>query len=67
MFTGTAPGGNDDILLYARVPIIDRGICLRPDWYGNHMTDNMMCAGYPQGGKDTCQVQNLVLERHHSA
>ena len=53
---GTAPGGNDDILLFARVPIIERRICKREDWYGDEMTDSMLCAGLPQGGKDTCQV-----------
>lgn len=24
--------------------------------YGNKITDNMMCAGYPYGMKDSCQV-----------
>lgn len=28
----------------------------RKTGYGNKITDNMLCAGYPQGMKDSCQV-----------
>lgn len=59
LHSGTAPNGNDDVKLYARVPVIDRSTCKKPDWYGDAMTENMFCAGYPEGGKDTCQVQIL--------
>ncbi len=52
---GTAEG-LETMLLFAGVPIVDREMCLRDDWYGDDMTDNMFCAGFAEGGKDTCQV-----------
>lgn len=37
------------------VPIMSNTDCKKTG-YGNRITDNMLCAGYPKGMKDSCQV-----------
>lgn len=39
-----------------RVPIMSNIDC-RKTGYGSKITDNMLCAGYPKGMKDSCQVK----------
>lgn len=36
------------------VPILSQDEC-RKSRYGNKITDNMLCGGYDEGGKDSCQ------------
>jgi len=37
------------------VKIISPEVCKEHDWYGNAFLEEVMiCAGYPEGGKDTC-------------
>ena len=38
------------------VPFISQETCSQRSWYGTAMRDYMICAGYEQGRKDTCQV-----------
>lgn len=50
-------GAISNKLLEVKVPIIANIDC-RKTGYGNKITDNMLCAGYPEGMKDSCQVIN---------
>lgn len=38
------------------VPVWSREQCAESDYGKNRITDNMMCAGYPEGAKDSCFV-----------
>lgn len=41
------------------VPVISNDECRKTNYSAKMISDNMMCAGYPQtGGKDSCQVEN---------
>jgi len=38
------------------VPILSNAECRATKYPPNKITDNMLCAGYTEGGKDSCQV-----------
>lgn len=42
-------------LLHAAVPLVSREKCNQGPSYGGVITDNMVCAGFEQGGRDTCE------------
>jgi len=45
-----------DELYQAQVPIVDQATCVANYAVNNQLvTDNMICAGWPQGGTDSCQ------------
>ncbi|BFG03667.1 trypsin-1 [Drosophila madeirensis] len=47
-------GPTSDTLQEVQVPILSQDAC-RKSRYGNKITDNMLCGGYDEGGKDSCQ------------
>ncbi|CAH0554048.1 unnamed protein product [Brassicogethes aeneus] len=51
------------------VPIMSNADCTKTG-YGNRITDNMICAGYPEGKKDSCQgdsggPMHVINNNHH--
>lgn len=53
----TSPtGGTPTSLHTAIVPIISSAYCNRTDSYDGNITENMICAGYADGGTDACNV-----------
>lgn len=42
-------------LLHAAVPLVSKEKCNQDKSYGGVITDNMVCAGFEQGGRDTCE------------
>lgn len=56
MLTFVSPTGSlTNLLQKADVNIIEQSDCQQA--YGNSLTPSMMCAGYMEGGKDTCLVR----------
>ncbi|KAB7504011.1 Trypsin-1 [Armadillidium nasatum] len=48
-------GSQSDILQVVTIPVISDEKC-RKYYYGeNDVADSMICAGFPEGGKDSCQ------------
>lgn len=48
-------GPSPNILQEVNVPVVTNQTCNGPQSYGGSITANMLCAGFPQGGKDSCQ------------
>lgn len=48
-------GYGSDTLQYVDVPIVDRATCQKQYEGIDEVTENMVCAGLPKGGKDACQ------------
>nr|XP_008542417.1 PREDICTED: coagulation factor IX [Equus przewalskii] len=46
-------GRSASILQHLKVPLVDRATCLRSTKFTIH--NNMFCAGFHEGGKDSCQ------------
>ncbi|XP_064108618.1 transmembrane protease serine 9-like [Macrobrachium nipponense] len=46
-------GMQSSVLRAVEIPIMSRKSCVSS--YGSYFTENMICAGYPQGRKDACQ------------
>lgn len=49
------PSGFPRDLQQATVPIVSNAVCNAPQSYNGTILDTMLCAGFPQGGVDTCQ------------
>ncbi|XP_026884421.2 transmembrane protease serine 13b isoform X1 [Electrophorus electricus] len=50
---GAAEGSTN--LMQVAVDIIDSGVCNSAEVYNGRITQNMLCAGYLTGGRDSCQ------------
>ncbi|XP_069702853.1 trypsin-1-like [Periplaneta americana] len=48
-------GAPSDVLNEVTVPIMSNKECKSTAYGNKRITDNMMCAGYPEGKKDSCQ------------
>lgn len=52
-FTGSTTAWRSEILQMVQVPILNQQHCNKQ--YKGRITDQMICAGYEKGGKDSCQ------------
>jgi len=50
-----ATGDWSSVLRQVVVPVLTQTQCSQPSFYGSYVTDNMLCAGYVDGGKDACR------------
>lgn len=48
-------GESPSILQEVKVPYITHEQCNADDWYKGDITEQMICAGYEEGNKDSCQ------------
>lgn len=51
-----AGGATSAVLQEVMVPIMSNKDCRNSAYGSSRITDNMMCAGYSDGKKDSCQV-----------
>ncbi|XP_067933137.1 atrial natriuretic peptide-converting enzyme-like [Watersipora subatra] len=47
--------GYGTVLKQAAVPIVNKNTCNSQQWLAGEVTDNMFCAGYPDGVHDGCE------------
>ena len=46
------------------MPIVDSAVCNQAEWYDNRLFDDVQfCAGYEEGGIDTCTVRRHANEQ----
>lgn len=48
-------------LQQVKVPIMTNQQCKKSAYRATRITDNMMCAGYSEGGRDACQVRIIAI------
>ena len=53
----SAGGHAPDRLQQVMVPILNTSVCNAGSWYDGAVDDTMICAGYEEGGRDSCQVR----------
>lgn len=58
----TKQGGQvSDTLQEVKVPIMSNSECKKTKYGEKRITNNMLCAGYPKGEKDSCQVTQTTF------
>ncbi|WP_291931208.1 trypsin-like serine protease [Limnohabitans sp.] len=58
-------GSGVSSLRQVQVPLLSPATCAAITAYGSNITNNMLCAGYEQGGKDSCHPTS-TLSSHFS-
>jgi secreted trypsin-like serine protease len=48
------PGNYPTQMQQVALPIVPNEVCNAPESYGGRIQASMLCAGYPQGGRDAC-------------
>ncbi|KAM6429691.1 acrosin-like [Rhynochetos jubatus] len=61
--TTARSGGPTDVLQEARVRLINTTVCNSTGWYRGAIHTHNLCAGYPQGGIDTCQAHDPLSHK----
>ena len=52
------PSGFPRALQQAEVPLVSNEVCNAPQSYNGAILETMLCAGFPEGGVDTCQFDS---------
>lgn len=55
-------GGLSNKLLQVEVPVWSNAECKMSGYGKNRITENMLCAGFKEGGKDACQGEKINIE-----
>jgi len=53
-FTNPSRAVYPDALHHAAVPLVPRSVCNEPNSYDGYVDADQLCAGYPEGGIDSC-------------
>lgn len=51
------------LLMEVAVNLIDSAVCNSYTVYGGLITENMQCAGDLKGGRDSCQVRQMLTKK----
>ena len=51
-----AGSGRSGVLNEVVVPLVNQQLCNSQGWYNGIITARMLCAGYEEGQRDSCQV-----------
>ena len=55
------PGETSVFLRSAMIPLLSTKTCNQPEVYHGSISSGMICAGYLEGGIDSCQVIQIFL------
>jgi len=49
-------GERPDQLMQVMLPLLDNEVCNQQGWYNFVVDDSMVCAGFEEGGRGSCNV-----------